>query len=72
MIERSITEIEKYTDLRVTFEPIRKGRYYVAMEFYIRVTEGAENWESYRRAMAEINGVKYIPGQLHLFEYEGR
>lgn len=68
VIERSIIEIEKYTDLRVTFEPVRKGRYYVAMEFHIRVTEGTENWESYRRAMAEINGLKYIPGQMHLFE----
>ena len=68
VIERSIAEIEKYTDLRVTFEPVRKGRYYVAMEFHIRVTEGAENWESYSRAMAEINGMKYIPGQLSLFD----
>ena len=68
VIERSIEEIEKYTDLRVTFEPVRKGRCYVAIEFHIRVTEGAENWESYRRAMAEINGVKYDPGQIHLFE----
>ena len=68
VIERSIKEIEQYTDLRITFEPVRKGRYIVALEFNLRVTEGAESWESYRRAMAEINGVKYIPGQLHLFE----
>ena len=68
VIERSIAEIEKYTDLRITFEPVRKGRYYVALEFHIKVVEGDENIESYRRAMAEINGVKYIPGQLHLFE----
>ncbi len=68
VIERSIAEIEKYTDLRVTYEPVRRGRYYVALEFHIRATEGVENWESYRRAMAEINGVRYIPGQTHLFE----
>ena len=68
VIERSLKEIETYTDLRVTFEPVRRGRYYVALEFNIRVTEGTENWESYRRAMAEINGVRYIPGQMHLFE----
>lgn len=68
VIDRSIAEIEKYTDLRVTYEPVRNGRYCVAMEFHIRTAEGAETWESYRRAMAEINGLKYIPGQTHLFE----
>ena len=68
VIEKSIREIEKYTDVRVTFDPVRKGRYVTAIEFHIRVTKGAENWESYVRAMAEISGTKYFPGQTSLFD----
>ena len=68
ILERCIKEIEEYTDIRVSFQPYRNGRYYVAIDFIIRVTEGEENWESYSRTMAVINGIDYIPGQLHLFD----
>lgn len=68
VLERSLKEIEEYTDVRVTFRPIRKGRYYSSIEFAISVVSGEESWEAYRRVMAEINGINYSPGQIHLFE----
>jgi len=68
VLERSIKEIEEYTDIRVELRPIRKGRFYSDIEFTIRIISGLESHESYRRVMAEINGINYIPGQLHLFE----
>ena len=68
VLERSIKEIEEYTDVRATFRPIRRGRYYSDIEFTITVVSGEESWEAYRRVMAEINGINYSPGQIHLFE----
>lgn len=66
IIDRSVKEIEKYTDLRVNYSSVRTGRFCTAIEFQIRITDGAENWESYRRAMAEINGEKYVPDETEI------
>ena len=68
VLERSIKEIEKYTDIRVSFRAIRSGRSYNKIEFTVKVLEELERAEANRRALAEINGVKYSRGQIHLFE----
>lgn len=68
LLDRSIKEIEEYTDIKVTYTPMRTGRNYTHLEFHITKKEADEHWESHRRAMAELSGIKYIPGQIHLFE----
>ncbi len=68
VLDRCIHEIETYTDIRVTVTPIRKGRFYQFLQFDIKVLTGIQGWESYNRTMAEINGVSYMPGQIHLFD----
>lgn len=68
VLERSIREIEEYTDIRVKFSPIRNGRSYSAIEFNVTVLKGLEGAEANRKALAEINGVNHTPGQMHLFE----
>lgn len=70
VLEKSIKEIEEYTDIRVKFRGIRNGRSYSKIEFSVKVLkdEDIEGIEAKRRALAEINGVKYKRGQIHLFE----
>lgn len=68
VLERSIKEIESYTDIRVTFRAIRSGRSFSKIEFTVSELKGVAEAEAMRRALAEINGVKYKPGQMHLFE----
>lgn len=69
VIEPAIAEINEYTDLTVSYEPYRSGRFYVALTFKIEKKDSWEGLESYRRAMAEVNGLRHTPGQINLFEF---
>ena len=68
LLAPSLKEIEEFTNLTVTYKPIREGRSYVAIEFCIKTKSTEEADEAYRRTIAEIDGVKYIEGQINLFE----
>lgn len=68
VIGSAIKEINTYTDLEVNWEPIKQGRSYSAITFCIAKKKRWEGYEAYQRTMAEINGIKHIPGQINLFE----
>lgn len=70
IIEQAVKEINRYTDLNVEWNPVKSGRSYVAIEFRIEQKEQWDGYEAYRATMAEINGVKHIPGQINLFEFD--
>lgn len=69
VIEQAIGEINQYTDLNISWNPIRNGRFYVAIEFNIAQKEQWAGYEAYRATMAAVNGVEHAKGQLNLFEF---
>lgn len=70
IIEPAIKEINDFTDLEIKWTPIKKGRYYVAIEFVIVTKQHWEGYEAYRRTMAELHGTPYIKGQISLFDFD--
>lgn len=70
VIETAINEINEFTDLDISWQPIKQGRYYYAIEFTIGTKKKWEGYEAYRRTMAELHGTPYIKGQISLFDYE--
>lgn len=68
VLDKAIKEIEAYTDIRVEYRLIRQGRKYNSIEFTVSIVDSFEGAEAYRRAMAEINGIKHDRGQINIFE----
>ena len=68
-IEPAVKEINEYTDLVVSWEPIKQGRKVISIEFRMERKKLFESYEAYRKTVAELNGVKHKDGQLNLFEF---
>lgn len=59
VLERAIEEINEFTDLNVTYSPIKRGRSIQAIEFYIHSKEKAELIELNRMINEKLNQVSY-------------
>ena len=70
VLERCIKEIERKTDLRIKFRPIRQGRFYNRIEFEINEVDEEVAAEIERRTLSELNGINYRPGQLSIFDFQ--
>lgn len=71
VLEPSLEEINKYTDLTVEYEPIRKNRVIVALEFDIKRKEFPSNYAAYKNTIDKINERnKQVKGQMSLFELQ--
>ncbi|MBR5866351.1 MAG: replication initiation protein [Spirochaetaceae bacterium] len=70
-IEPAVKEINEFTNLVVTWEPIKNGRRVDAIKFTMTRKKTIDSYEAYRKTLAELNGVneKRIGGQLNLFEF---
>ena len=62
VIETAVKEINLYTDLEVSWEPIRKGRKVIKVIFYITQRD---SWGTY---LASSRAKKQIDGQLSVFD----
>lgn len=69
VVDPAVKEINEYTDLFVSYDPVRRGNPFAALTFTIEKKGSWEGLESYRRAMAEMNGLRHSPGQVNLFEF---
>lgn len=58
-------EINLYTDLEISWEPISKGRKIIQIKFYI--SERDKNWGNFR--LKDIRDNNQIPGQSDIFDY---
>lgn len=58
VIEPSVSEINKYTDLNVKWEPYKQGRSYVAITFYIEKKEQWEGYKTYRHVIDTLDGLQ--------------
>lgn len=67
VIEQAVGEINQYTDLSIDWKPIKRGRYYVALEFSISQKEQWAGYEAYRATMAELGG-RRAAGQVDVLE----
>lgn len=64
VIEVGVREINEYTDLEVSWQPITKGKKVVEVQFFIRLKEGEEFYK------AQTNTVEQIEGQISVFDYD--
>ena len=55
IIEPALEEINEFTDLDVTWRPIREGRFYTSIEFTILSKKNWESYASYRRTMDALD-----------------
>jgi plasmid replication initiation protein len=62
IIEPAVKEINEFTDLDVSWQPIKKGRFYVAIDFHISAKKRREGYEAYRRTMVELHGTDCTEG----------
>jgi plasmid replication initiation protein len=70
LIEPALKEINEYTDINVSWQPIKKGRFYIAIDFTIATKEKWEGLEAYRKTMAELHNIKHgIDGQANIYGY---
>ena len=67
VIEKAVTEINLYTDLEVSWEPINYGRKVVEVKFTIRQRDTWGQAEALNRANGAIE--KQVPGQLNIYDY---
>lgn len=71
VLDKAIAEINKYTDLKVSFEPVSVGREHrvVGVIFYISKKELNEKMGAYWETVNRINAKnKQIPGQRSIFD----
>lgn len=65
VLEKATKEINIYTDLEISWEPINKGRKVIQIKFYIK--ERGTNWGNFRT----IKVKNQIDGQMSLMDYQG-
>lgn len=63
VLDISTREINQYTDLEISWEPIKKGRKVVQLKYYI--TERDKNWGNFRTVK-----IKQDAGQMNLLDYQ--
>lgn len=64
VLDISVKEINKYTDLEISWEPIKKGKKVINVKFYINKKTGIDELES------QISTNEHIKQQISLFDYE--
>lgn len=69
VLDRAFEEVNKYTDLAVDYEPIKKGRKVIAIKIVIKKKAKKENAIAYRNTIEEINKRNnQIAGQISMFD----
>lgn len=64
VLEIATREINQYTDLEISWEPITKGRKVIQIKFYI--TERDKNWGNFRTVRIDPP----IEGQMNIMDYK--
>ena len=62
VLDMATKEINLYTDLEISWEPISKGRKIIKIKFYI--SERGKNWGNFR-----LKNKKQVAGQIDIFDY---
>lgn len=73
VLDKAIAEINQYTDLKVSFKPVRTGREHkvASIIFYITRKEPNEKISAYWKTVNRINAKnKQIKGQMSIFDYD--
>jgi len=67
ILDRSIQEINQFTDIEVEYEPIKKGKKVIQLKFYIRSVLGMELMDKMADIKRKEYGIKNDPGQTDIF-----
>lgn len=72
VLDRSISEVNQYTDITVSYATINKGRKVVGLIFYIKQKETFDRYVSYIATKEVINKkTGQVEGQMSLFDKTG-
>lgn len=70
VLEIALREINEYTDLQISYEPIKKGRKVIQVIFYIKERRHWDKWFAQNKAVATLAGMdKSVPGQMNIYDY---
>lgn len=70
VLEPSVKEINEYTELKVEYLPIQKGKKIIQVRFIIGRKELVESYISYRKTIEQINkDNNQIQGQMNIEDY---
>lgn len=67
ILDRSLSEINQYTDIMISYEPIKKGKKVIQIKFIIKSIIGEELMERIAQNKRLEYGIKNDPGQLDIF-----
>ena len=67
ILERSLGEINRFTDVYVTYEPIKKGKKVIQLKFQIKSILGEELLDRMAENQRAENGIKSENGQMDIF-----
>ena len=73
VLDKAIAEINQYTDLKVSFKPVKTGRAHkiTSVIFYITRKEPNEKISAYWKTVNRINTKnKQIKGQMSMFDLD--
>lgn len=72
ILKKSIDEINNYTDLHISAEPIRKGRKVERLKITVEKLNYFERDKNYQRTKKELDGEQeqQIPGQMDLNDFQ--
>ena len=72
VLDVAMNEINKYTDLQVSYEALKKGRRVAEIIFYIKKKDSYEKWKANNRgieAMAGMSKRKQTEGQMNMYDF---
>lgn len=72
VLDVAMEEINRYTDLEVSYEPLKHGRKVVEIMFFIKKRDSYEKWEANNRGIEDMTGMnrkERVTGQMNLYDF---
>lgn len=72
VLDVAMDEINRYTDLEVSYEPLKQGKKVTEIMFFIKKRDSYEKWEANNRGIEDMTGMsrkERISGQMNLYDF---
>lgn len=71
VLDIAVKEINDFTDIEVSWEPMKKGKKVIAVRFDIKPRDGWEKAFADARAVEQLAGIhESMPGQINVYDYQ--
>lgn len=72
VLDVAMDEINRYTDLEVSYEPLKQGKKITEIMFSIKKRDSYEKWKANNRGIEDMTGMNQkerIDGQMNLYDF---